>query len=148
MATRLQNIGDKGEKFIIKKMSCLKCKREGTLKQLPTNFKCVDLICDFCGHTSQVKTFTNDKPGLPKLIQGAAWKPQKERMDAGVYHSIWVVRADKNCKCCEAWLISSEVQDPNMFIKRKKLSETAKRAGWQGYNIDVESYKDCFIKMY
>jgi len=27
-----------------------RCKREGTLRRLPANFKCADIICDFCGY--------------------------------------------------------------------------------------------------
>ena len=95
MPSEKQKIGDKGEQFIAKTMACLSCKKTKTLKQLPNNFKCADLICDFCGHTSQVKTFRSDEDGLPNSILGAAWQPQKDRMDAGIYHALWIVRMDK-----------------------------------------------------
>ena len=148
MPSRNQLIGDKGEKFVIRKMNCLKCKRTGTLKLLPRNFKCADIICDFCGHTSQVKTFRKDGEGLPNQILGAAWGPLEQRINAGIYHALWIVRMNqRNEKCCEIWLVTSEAQSPEMFIIRKPLAPNARRAGWQGYNIDVANHADRFIKV-
>ena len=146
MAT-LRDKGEIGERHIVQTMPCLRCKRHKTLKQLPTNFKCADLICDFCGHTSQVKTFTKDTPGLPTQIPGAAWAPQQERMTAGVFHALWFVRIDGKLKPQEVWMISSEAQDAEMFVPRKPLSSTARRAGWQGYLIDTGRFADRAIKM-
>lgn len=147
MPSEKQDIGNKGEAFITKKMTCLKCKRERTLKQLPNNFKCADLICDFCGHTSQVKTFRSDTEGLPRAVMGAAWGPQEERMHSGIFHALWIVRMNPRQRVKEVWLATSEVQKPEMFVKRKPLSPTAKRSGWQGYLIDTANYSHCFIKM-
>jgi len=66
-------------------------KKTKTLKQLPNNFKCADLICDFCGHTSQVKTFRSDEEGLPNSILGAAWQPQKRS------HGCWDIPRAVDC---------------------------------------------------
>lgn len=147
MPSEKQRIGDLGEKFVAKRMSCLRCKRSGSIKQLPTNFKCADLICDFCGATSQVKTYQQESPGLPSSILGAAWAPQKERMESGIYHPLWLVRLGKSQRVKEVWLIPSELQSPEMFIKRKPLPATAKRAGWQGYLIDTKRFADNITKM-
>ena len=56
MATDKQKLGDYGETMVVKNCHCPKCKNEKTLKQLPKNFKCVDVVCDFCGYLGQVKT--------------------------------------------------------------------------------------------
>ena len=148
MPSKNQRIGKLGEKFVTKMMNCLKCKKQNSLKLLPTNFKCADLICEFCGHTSQVKTFRNDSEGLPNQIAGAKWNPLNERIQAGIYHALWIVRMNQtNNRCCEIWLVTSEAQDPKMFVKRKPLSSAAKKAGWQGYRIDVANHADRFIKV-
>lgn len=147
MPSAKQLTGDRGEKFVAKHMPCLKCKRHGTIKQLPTNFKCADLICDFCGQTSQVKTFTNDKVGLPTTVVGAAWQPQSDRIKHGVYQPLWLVRVNRKGRVMEIWLIPSEVQSPSLFSPRNPLSATAKRSGWQGYNIDVRGFAGRVIKM-
>ena len=48
MTTEKQKLGDWGENLIRKKFNCPGCKREKTLRKLPPNFKCADIICDFC----------------------------------------------------------------------------------------------------
>ena len=58
MTTAKQKLGDFGEEFVRKNFDCPKCKRKKTLKRLPPNFKCADIICDFCGYLAQVKTKT------------------------------------------------------------------------------------------
>ena len=73
MRTAKQKLGDFGEDLIRKKFNCPKCKRPKTLKKLPRNFKCADLICDFCGYLAQVKTKTvKDISTFPKEILAAA----------------------------------------------------------------------------
>ena len=98
MRTAKQKLGDFGEELIRKKFNCPKCKRAKTLKKLPPNFKCADLICDFCGYLAQVKTHNvKDINKFPKMVLGAAWGPQKERMDAGIYFPLYVVlKSEKN----------------------------------------------------
>ena len=74
-------MGDLGEKLVVQTCSCPKCKRKRTLRPLPANFRCADVICDFCGYLGQVKAATvSDVDVPPKTILGAAWKPQFERM--------------------------------------------------------------------
>ena len=137
MRTSKQITGDFGEDLIQKTYDCPKCKREKTLKKLPLNFKCADIICDFCGYLAQVKTKNvKDINVFPKQILGAAWPPQKERMDAGIFFPLFVVL--KNGKEHSVFYLSSDLQTEDMFVKRKPLSSTAKRAGWQGYFLNGE----------
>lgn len=143
MPTDRQALGERGEKLVAKTQSCPRCKRaDGTLKQLRQNFKCADVICDFCGFLAQVKTTTvkTEDLALPQTILGAAWGPQKERMDAGIYISLYlvVVSATKP-KEFAIYFLPSELQTPGMFVERAPLSITARRAGWQGYMLDVSA---------
>jgi len=97
LATRRQNLGQKGEEFVAKNCECRQCKRPGTLKRLPPNFKCADVVCYFCGWLAQVKTasvVTVDQ--LPDYVLGAAWGPQKERMAASVYIPLFLVPVGKS----------------------------------------------------
>ena len=138
MATDKQKLGDFGEEFVAKSISCPSCKSsDKTLKLLPTNFKCADLICDFCGYLAQVKSVTvDDVDVLPKQILGAAWKPQKERMDSGIYFPLFIV-AFKDKKNVGIFFLPSDLQSKEMFLPRKPLSDSARRAGWQGFMIDL-----------
>lgn len=136
MATDKQALGAFGEDFVAKKCACPKCKRAKTLKKLPTNFKCADLVCDFCGYLAQVKAKTvKHIEILPSQILGASWKPQKERMDAGIYFPLYLVL--KSDKKTSVFYLSADLQSPDMFIAREPLKETAKRAGWQGFLYDL-----------
>ena len=73
MPTEKQKLGDLGEKLVAKHVACPSCKRDHSLKLLPKNFKCADLICGFCGYLAQVKTSSSKDPSnIPDTILGAA----------------------------------------------------------------------------
>lgn len=142
-------LGNWGEELVAKNASCPKCKNDRTLKKLVQNFKCADLICDFCGFIAQVKTArVSDIETMPKTILGAAWGPQKARMDAGIYTSLFVVLRSKKDKSFSISFLASELQTPEMFVPRKPLSENAKRAGWQGFLIDTSAVADRFVRFH
>ena len=46
--TQHQILGDYGE-VVVARLPCPKCKHERTLRRLTVNFRCADVICDFCG---------------------------------------------------------------------------------------------------
>src|SRR5437016_2384727 len=56
MGTGKQQLGEFGERLVCNRSNCPRCKRTKTLRRLPNNFKCADIICDFCGYLAQVKT--------------------------------------------------------------------------------------------
>ena len=147
--TDKQKLGEFGERLVAQRCICPKCKKEKTLKLLPANFKCADLICDFCGYLGQVKTKNvSDTSKIPNRILGAAWEPQKSRMDAGIYFSLFLVLVNsKNQKDHAIYYLASDLQQPDTFVARKKLSETAKRAGWQRYYYDLEKIKHKLVKL-
>lgn len=136
MATEKQKLGDFGENLVVKTRDCPKCKNGRTLKLLPINFKCADVICDFCGYLGQIKTKNvKDINSVPKQVLGGAWKPQKERMEAGIFFPLFLVLV------CESkysiYYLSADLQTPEMFVARKPLSPNAVRAGWQGFYYDM-----------
>lgn len=62
--------------------------------RLPNNFKCADVICDFCGYLAQVKTArVRNVDSIPNTVLGAAWGPQKERMASAIYFPLFLVLA-------------------------------------------------------
>lgn len=136
MATAKQDLGAWGEQLVAKRCSCPKCKKSGTLKRLPTNFKCADLICDFCGFLAQVKAMNvKALTPLPKQVLGAAWGPQKDRMDAAIYFPLYLVLKSPTGQA--VFYLPTDLQNPNLFVPRKPLSTSAKRAGWQGFMYDL-----------
>ena len=138
VTTRNQLSGSRGEKLVAKSQVCPSCKKKQTLRTLPPNFKCADIICDFCGFLAQVKTFeSDDVDKLPPTILGAAWKPQRERMESGIYYPLYLVANQKTKTKYSIWYLPADLQTAEMFIARKPLSSKAKRAGWQGFTIDL-----------
>jgi len=148
MATEKQRLGEFGETLVSKKCACPRCKRLRSLKRLPTNFKCADLVCDFCGYLAQVKSASvKDVNILPRTVMGAAWGPQKERMDASIYFPLFLVLKNTEFKKSSIFYLSADLQDPSLFIARKPLSADAKRAGWQGFYYDIASIHDHFVRL-
>lgn len=139
-STARQSLGDRGEAVVAKHARCPGCKSaQRTFRLLPNNFKCADVVCDFCGYLAQVKTQktkTNLPSVCPRTFMGAAWGPQAERMAAGIYFSLYLVVEDPRGQMA-IWFVPRDLQVPEMFIPRTPLSVTAKRSGWQGFVIDT-----------
>jgi hypothetical protein len=144
--TAKQNLGILGEILVVKTCICPKCKRNRTLKRLPPNFKCADIICDFCGYLGQVKAATvKNVNKVPDVVLGAAWKPQNERMDAGIYFSLFLVLVSGTKRAI--YYIPSDFQDRKLFKPRQPLSQTARRAGWQGFIYDLKAIKQLIVRL-
>jgi type II restriction enzyme len=148
LATEQQITGEAGERLVAQKCSCPKCKRSKTLKRLPANFKCADLICDFCGFLAQVKACTVKDPGSPPdTILGAAWGPQKERMDAAIYFPLYIVAFAKKGRGRAIYYLSADLQEPEIFEPRKPLSPMARRANWQGFNYLLSDIRERLVRL-
>lgn len=148
MATDKQQLGEKGEILVTRRCACPKCKRDRTLKRLPNNFRCADLICDFCGYLAQVKTTrVADPTSPPDNVLGAAWGPQKDRMDAGIYFPLFIVTVAKTGKGEAIFYLPADLQDPDIFEPRKPLGPDARRAGWQGFYYRLAHIKDRLVRL-
>jgi type II restriction enzyme len=138
MATAKQELGALGEQLVVQNCICPKCKQRRTLKPLRTNFKCADIICDFCGFLGQVKASTSkDGKTPPKTLLGAAWGPEKERMDAGIYFPLYLVLVTPARDRFSIHYLSADLRDEALFLPRTPLSVNARRAGWQGFHYDL-----------
>lgn len=132
MGKQRHELGQYGEQLVVQKCRCPRCKRSRTLRRLPPNFKCADVICDFCGYLGQVKTASvRDVNQPPARVLGAAWGPQQERMVAGIYFPLFLVLV---CgRDAAIYYLSADIQEPELFEVRAPLSKTARRSGWQGF---------------
>jgi type II restriction enzyme len=120
MATINQLLGERGELLVTKFCKCPRCKRSRTLRRLPPNFKCADIICDFCGYLAQVKAASvRDVDKIPHAILGAAWGPQEERMKAGVYFPLFLVLVN-GARRNAIYYLSADAQEPKMFKRASR----------------------------
>ena len=141
MPTSKQILGEEGELLVIKSCSCPKCKKTNTLKRLPQNFKCADIVCDFCGYLAQVKSInTSNIDILPSRILGAAWGVQKERLDSCIYMPLFIVLFKSKTEF-GIYYLAADLQNPELFVPRNPLKETARRHGWQGFIYDLSKLK-------
>lgn len=136
MPTEKQVLGRWGELLVTKRFACPRCKEFFALKRLPANFKCADVICDFCGYLAQVKTMrVADVLVPPRSVLGAGWGPQQKRMKAGIYFPLFLVLRSGNKSAI--YYLATEFQHPKMFKRRAPLSKNAKRPGWQGFTYNL-----------
>ena len=146
MPTAKQELGALGEQLVVRHCACPRCKRPGALKRLPTNFKCADVICDFCGYLAQVKgSSSRDGRTPPKVLLGAALGPQRQRMDAGIYFPLFLVLVAPALGRFSIHYLSADLQTRELFLARKPLRETARKAGWTGFRYDLASIRDRFV---
>ncbi len=146
MATAKQELGALGERLVVRYCACPRCKQARTLVALPPNFKCADIICDFCGYLGQVKASTSkDGRTPPRLLLGAAWGPQKQRMDSGIYFPLFLVLVAPGLGRFSIHYLSADLQTPELFRERPPLSATARRAGWTGFYYDLERVRDRLV---
>jgi hypothetical protein len=137
-----------GEERVVRDCSCPRCKRSRTFVRLPPNFKCADVICDFCGYLAQVKTSRGKAiDSVPWAVLGAAWGPQRERMEAAIYFPLFLVLVEKLSRNYAIFYLSADLQNPTMFRPRSPLPATARRAGWQGFMYELESVRSSFVRL-
>ena len=136
--TNRQVLGLHGETAVAL-LPCPKCKRHHTLKRLPANFRCADIICDFCGYLAQVKTTTQENVDeLPRSLLGAAWGPMNQRMIAGIFFPLFLVVVSPDRRRRAIYYLPADLQSPEMFRQRAPLKPTARRAGWVGYQLRLD----------
>jgi type II restriction enzyme len=115
---------------------------------LPPNFKCADVICNFCGYLAQVKASTTKiVDEIPRVVLGAAWGPQKARMDASIYFPLFLVLVEKGKSAYAIYFLSADLQLPEMFRPRSPLSAKARRPGWQGFIYNLVPVRNRFVRL-
>lgn len=70
----------------------------------------------------------------------AAWKPQHQRILAGIYSGLYLTGYRKNGKTLVLIeYVPPQILEatPQVYEPRKPLSATAQRAGWRGYTLNV-----------
>lgn len=146
--TNKQKLGDWGEQLVAKCCPCPQCEITGTFRLLKAGSKCIDLTCSECGLSAQVKAKTvKDVERLPSKILGAAWDPQKALLDKGIYVALYVVLTTPERSASSIFHLPSEAQSLELFEPRKPLKDTAKRAGWQGFNYVCRAVEGRFKRI-
>lgn len=152
MVTKRQETGDIGEKFVIKHVRCPICNKGKFIKMSIKNFPCADIICKFCGILGQVKSFRiNNLNKIPKKIGGSAWPPFNKRIRKGIFYPLFIVLIEDN-KPKKILYISKDIQkvtyqiNKKLYISRIPLGNHCRRAGWQGFDYNLELIPSFYIQ--
>lgn len=113
---------------------CLNCASDA-LDRLPNNAPVADFKCFVCERTYQLKA----KDGrFGATITGAAYKPTIEYIRLGKMPEHIFVEFDTRFKTVVfVDAVPGRLITEDRVLPRKPLSETARRAGWQGCNIVI-----------
>jgi type II restriction enzyme len=96
----------------------------------------------------QTRTARGNFPAcVPNTVLGAAWGPQKERMNAAIYFPLFLVLKNDTSNQYSIFYLSADLQAPDMFKPRSPLSPNARRAGWQGFVYDLRVVRDHFVRL-
>jgi type II restriction enzyme len=113
---------------------CLDCASDA-LDPLPTNTPVADFKCFVCERTYQLKT-KDGRFGL--RITGAAYQPTIDAIGRGEMPGHIFVEFDKRFNTVVfVDAVPGRLITEDRVIPRKRLSATARRAGWQGCTIVI-----------
>ena len=68
-------------------------------------------------------------------------------MEAGIYFPVFLILTTKNRSEHAIYYLSDDLQENDMFIARKPLSQDAKRAGWQGFTYVLGPYRSRLVRL-
>lgn len=125
MKTKLQDKGDKGEKFIKDNVLCPNCGKKLVL--LPKNYPLYDIQCSACNFRAQIKTSTLK---TEDIVHGAGWDIMEKILKAGLQVPPLILNLiNKN----EHKVLFFPFI-PKKHLKKYQLSNTAKRANYKMFN--------------
>jgi len=126
-------VGEACELYVLENCSCKRCGEK--LEKCKTNEKSRDLVCSGCQQNYQVKAkkYTKNIKETIKLI-GAEYNTTMKSFNDNIDYII-VLYLDSEAK--QILYSNYESISKNSIIPRNPLGPTAKRSGWQG----------CYIKL-
>jgi len=123
------------ESWVKENSYCPNCGKD-KINEYPNNQPVADFFCGFCNEDFELKSKSGN---LGKKIVDGAYFSMIERINSVNNPNFFFLTYKKN-----DWRVNDFLIIPKHFFqseiieKRKPLSETARRAGWIGCNIDLQ----------
>ena len=109
------------------------------LNEFANNKPVADFYCDSCSEEFELKS----KIGvLTNTITDGAYSTMIERITSNQNPNFFFLTYTKTWSVNNFLIIPKQFFTPEIIIKRKPLSATARRAGWVGCNIDISKIAD------
>lgn len=128
-----QKIRVLSEDWVAKQSYCPSCNAE-PLVEFANNQPVADFYCAHCSEEYELKS---KKAKLSHLINDGAYDTMIERINSDNNPNFFFLTYSQALSVNNFLIIPKHFFKPDMIVKRKPLSITAKRAGWVGCNIDL-----------
>ena len=121
------------EDWVAKHGYCPNCSAQ-PLNEFANNQPVADFYCSNCDEEYELKS---KKAKLSNIINDGAYNTMIQRINSKNIPSFFFLTYSPEYKVNNFLIIPKHFFKPDMIVKRKPLSATAKRAGWVGCNIDL-----------
>lgn len=126
------------ENWVLNNSYCPSC-GELPLNEFANNRPVADFYCNNCKEEFELKS----KGGkISKVITDGAYSTMIERINSGNNPNFFFLTYSKDWSVNNFLIIPKQFFTNEIIIKRPPLSETARRAGWVGCNINISSISD------
>jgi len=124
------------EQWVAESVFCPNCGRSD-IDKYPNNQPVADFYCSKCREDYELKSMRNN---VGKKILDGAYHTMIERLQSSNNPNFFLLNYDlKNLEVLNFFVIPKHFFVPRIIEKRKPLSVTARRAGWVGCNILLQS---------
>ena len=128
-----QKIRVLSEDWVANQSYCPSCDAE-PLAEFTNNKPVADFYCANCNEQYELKS---KQAKLSNIINDGAYDTMIERISSDNNPNFFFLTYSQEYSVNNFLIIPKHFFKPDMIIKRKPLSVTAKRAGWVGCNIDL-----------
>jgi type II restriction enzyme len=120
----------------VKSNSYCPCCGTKPIQSFENNKPVADFHCHQCAEQFELKSKSGK---LSNTIADGAYETMIERISANNNPNFFFLTYSKNWSVENFLIIPKQFFTPEIIIKRKALSSTAKRAGWVGCNINISN---------
>ena len=130
-----QKIRIMSENWVVDNVYCVRCGNK--LNHFKNNKPVGDMFCEQCKEEFELKS---NRAKLGKKIVDGAYSTMIEKIENGDIPNFFYLNYSlMDYKVKNLLIIPKHYFTKEIIIKRPPLSETARRAGWIGCNIDISS---------
>lgn len=120
----------------VKENSYCPCCGEVTLNEFENNRPVADFYCVNCKEEFELKSKSGK---FSNTINDGAYSTMIERINSNQNPNFFFLTYSKKMSVENFLIIPKQFFITDIIVKRKPLSETARRAGWVGCNIDISN---------
>ena len=126
------------ENWVLNNSYCPNC-GESPLNEFRNNQPVADFYCKTCREEFELKSKGGE---ISKIISDGAYSTMIERINSRNNPNFFFLTYSKALTVSNFLIIPKQFFTDEIIIKRPPLSDTARRAGWVGCNLDISKIAD------